>query len=227
MNQRPQGHFTTFLNTRPVRGWQHHLRRLRHDARAFGSCLDMPLTLLDATLQPHLAALPSDPCVVRITAYRDSFEVSTRQLPPRCGAPITQVEEVPYRRYYASEKHTDIQPVRELIAAAQSRGYDDILFRCPETGELTEGSFWSLAVLRGGQVRIPVSPDILPSTTLAFLREQTPQLGWQPEHVFRLSDYDGAIALNAVHGVRQISAARGSAQQVIDTLTQQWLHPSS
>ncbi|WP_151641637.1 aminotransferase class IV [Corynebacterium sp. 11A] len=227
MNQRPQGHFTTFLNTRPIRGWQHHLHRLHRDARAFGSCLDMPLSLLDATLQPHLAALPSDPCVVRITAYKDTVEVSTRELPARCGAPINHVEEITYRRYYASEKHTDIQPVRELVAAAQSRGHDDIVFRCPETGELTEGSFWSLVVIRGGQVRIPASPDILPSTTVALLREQTPQLGWQPEHVFRLSDYDGAVALNAVHGVRQIGAARRSAQQVIDTLTRQWQHPPS
>ena len=227
MNQRPQGHFTTFLNTHPVRGWRLHLRRLHHDARVFGSCLDMPLSLLDATLQPHLAALPSDPCVVRITAYKDSFEVSTRELPARCGAPINHVEEITYQRYYASEKHTDIQPVRELIAAAQSCGHDDIVFRCPETGELTEGSFWSLAVIRGGQVRIPTSPDILPSTTVALLRKQTPQLGWQPKHIVRLSDYDGAVALNAVHGVRQIGAARSPAQQVIDMLTQKWLRPSS
>ncbi|WKD61013.1 hypothetical protein CCICO_04885 [Corynebacterium ciconiae DSM 44920] len=223
MSPTPHGHFTTFLNTRPVRGWELHLRRLQRDARALGSCLDMPRALLDATLHPHLTALPSGPCVIRITAYHDTLDVTTRPMPAHCGAPIARVEEVSYRRYYATEKHTDIEPVRELISHARDRGFDDVLFRSPDSGELTEGSFWSLAVIQGSQVAIPAASDILPSTTVELLSAELPELGWKREHIHRLSDYDGAVALNAVHGVRQIGQARGLAQHVIGLMKQQWL----
>lgn len=219
-------HFTTFVYSgkpdAPARGWAHHLARLSHDGHALGTWAARPPSLIDAHLTTELAQLASIPVVVRVDVDERGFRLRPRTIPTGCGAPIDRVEIVTYQREQPRYKHADIAPVRQLLRDAQARGADDILLRCPHTGELLEGSFWTLVVTDGTQVLLPRSSSVLPSTTVATLREELPELGWNQQRLTSLKDYPGALALNAVHGVRRIGVLQPEARSIVEQMQEQW-----
>ncbi len=228
------GNFTT-LRVGPggVRGLGLHLERLERDAAAlFGQGAPRGLVLEGVRRVQSRARQEATDLVARLTLFDPEGKlgqpgraaglgvlVSVRPSPGAAPAPAGDgfsVQTRPFRREMWAVKHVSLGPALFERRCAQRAGFDDALFVGPAGGAgegcLLEGPTWSFGLLSGGRLLFPAA-GALPGVTRRLVGEAAEAAGLTVGEtnvaVAELERAEGAVALNAVTGVRAVESVDG------------------
>ncbi|MFE5916109.1 aminotransferase class IV [Streptomyces sp. NPDC056468] len=214
------GCFTSMVvTTVGVRGLSLHLERLRHDSAAlFGTEVDTDT--VRALVKQALHTCPTaSPIVVRVTLFQRDLDmghptstaapdvlVTFRPAPSEPPPPL-RVTVSAYERDEPSVKNVGLLGQLQRRRAAQTHGFDDVLFRDP-SGHISEGATWNIAFVRDKDIVLPEA-DVLPGTAVRLLVSTLPDHGFTvrtaPVTTDELVTFDAAFATNAVIGVRPVA----------------------
>ena len=228
------GNFTTVrVGPGGVRGLRLHLERLERDAAAlFG--LGVPPGLVREGLRGVVSRARAEgvDLTARLTLFDPRGElgrpgraeelgllVSVRPAPEAAAAPAggaLAVQTRSFRREMWEIKHVSLGPALYERRCAQRAGFDDALFVGPAGGAgegcLLEGPTWSFGLLAGGRLLFPAA-GALPGVTRRLVGEAAEAAGLTVAGsdipVGELEQAEGAVALNAVMGVRPVDRVDG------------------
>lgn len=86
---------------------------------------------------------------------------------------------------------------------AMKKGFDDVIFTDPKTGNVLEGATSTVVSFKGKKLRTPASPGILPGTTQAALFDYASEHGWRCKaKEMSVKDLEGADSVWLVSSVR-------------------------
>lgn len=86
---------------------------------------------------------------------------------------------------------------------ALKKGFDDVIFTDPRTGNVLEGATSTVVSFKGKKLRTPANPGILPGTTQAALFEHATAKGWRcKSKEMTIKDLEGADSVWLVSSVR-------------------------
>jgi branched-subunit amino acid aminotransferase/4-amino-4-deoxychorismate lyase len=202
------GHFTTMqVRNRAARGFGLHMRRLQGATRGlFGTELDLG-RVRDWVRQ----ILVDDAATLRITVF--SLALDRRHLDRpvpvdvlvslgKASSPRTtplRLRSVRHERVLPGIKHVGTFDLYHQWRQARLAGFDDVVFTTA-TGEVSEGSIWSIGFWDGERVIWPGAPA-LPGITIqlldAGLRDQGIETEVRPVALDQLDTFRSAFILNS------------------------------
>nr|WP_240942969.1 aminotransferase class IV family protein [Planosporangium thailandense] len=180
------GHFTSMrIDGTRVRGLELHLDRLVRDCRTvFAADLDPERV---RTLARRVAEAAQTPAIMRITVFDPDLGLGhpAGQTHPRVLVtlrpaavdvpPPIRLKSVRYARDLPGVKHTGLFGTVYHRRAAQTDGFDDVLFVGPD-GLVSEGATWNIAFVEDGRVTWPAA-ECLPGVTMRLLDAAMGRLG--------------------------------------------------
>ena len=182
---------------------ERHLSRLKDSAAALGFAFDRH----DARNELQAATFRlRDPARVRMLLSKSGAVAIQVSPPPAAPDGVLRVAAVPLPVSPADWRLRHKTSDRAFYDAARRQsGYDEVVFVAPD-GTLTEGSYTSLFVARGGVLLTPAAGALLPGVLRADLLES----GRAREAVLRVDDlFDGFLLGNALRGLMPAQLAEG------------------
>jgi branched-subunit amino acid aminotransferase/4-amino-4-deoxychorismate lyase len=185
----PFGVFTTFvLVAGRVLGWDAHVTRLAHDAKALWGH-DLDRERLASAVRSH-SALVDGPRSVRVTLYPEALTIAAPARARGCRMLVSSgpahfpvepertfgVRSVEYAREHAELKSTALFTQIRLRREAQLAGFDDVLFRWG--AEVREGATWTVLAWLDGEAITP-RDAVLHSITADHLACVAEGMGWR------------------------------------------------
>jgi branched-subunit amino acid aminotransferase/4-amino-4-deoxychorismate lyase len=213
------GSFTSLIvNAGRVRGLGLHMERLRHDSMAlFGAAVaeqDVRHWLREDT------AAAAGPVSARVTLFQRHFNmarpvdgppdvlITTRPAPAAPPAPI-RVATTRFVRDEPQVKHTGLFAQLHHRRAAQTRGFDDVLFLDTDN-RVSEGATWNIAFATSSGEIVWPQAGVLPGVTMRLLQTALPEHGFTtkttPVTEAETKAFPHVFATNAVTGIRTITA---------------------
>lgn len=208
------GHFTTMRveADHRVRGLSLHMERLVRDCKSvWGTDLDTSCVrkLVRQALDGHVG-----PCVVRVTVFDPALSLAhpananqprvlvTMRSADEMAPPPLRVRSVRYERDLPDVKHTGLFGSLQARRAAQSDGFDDVLFVGTDN-LVSEGGTWNVGVIGNDGVVWPKAA-VLPGVTMTLLQRHADH-NIAPITLDQAKGMRAAFATNASIGLRALS----------------------
>lgn len=216
------GHFTSMrIDGTRVRGLDLHLDRLVRDCRTvFAADLDPERV---RTLARRVAKAAETPAIMRITIFDPGLGLGhpAGQTHPRVLVtlrpaaidvpPPIRLKSIRYTRDLPEVKHTGLFGTVYHRRAAQTDGFDDVLFVGPDH-LVSEGATWNIAFVEDGRVTWPAA-ECLPGVTMRLLDAAMGRLGIEvrtaPVAISDLRTSNAAFITNAAVGMRPVHSIDG------------------
>jgi branched-subunit amino acid aminotransferase/4-amino-4-deoxychorismate lyase len=231
------GHFTTMrVENARVRGLALHLDRLAGDCQTlYGVSLDLGRVrdLVKRAVDPR-------PTVVRVTVFDPDLDlgrpgedarahvlVTTRPAGPVERPPL-RLGSASYERELPEVKHVGLFGALYQRRAAQSRGFDDVVF-VDRASRVSECATANIAFLDGNRVVWPQAVCLV-GVTMRLLQEIMDKAGFDvtaaPVPLGQVPDMRAAFVTNAAFGLRLVESIDGIAMaagsSLIDRLKERY-----